>query len=385
MTSKERLMTVFSHRIPDRIPIWLSFPFESEPFTADVNNLACYREVTEQVRKHQDFIERNAVNTDFLGDTGSLGRAADANGIDFLFHHPEVSRFRIEEAGQGMRRVTRRVQYRDVTLEQITLTEQGRTQVIPYLSDVSDIEKIMEFPYEIPTIDMGMYRKKAENLGDRGLHGIMIIDPLSVLHDNSSETDFSIWALTHTALFRKFLDFITPRMLEIYRQFLDQKVGETFFISGPEYVAPPLGSPGLFHELATGYNRQLVELIRSYGKKSILHCHGSVRSVLEEIAAIGPDALHPIEPSPMGDCTLRQARQALGEKTVLIGNIQYSDLAARGSSEIERMVELAIEDGGPGNFILSPSCSPYENQISRRVSENYLTMIRAGLKYGRIA
>ena len=106
-----------------------------------------------------------------------------------------------------------------------------------------------------------------------------------------------------------------------------------------------------------------------------------------DAAQIGgpPDALQPIEPPPIGDCTLAQARSVLGDRMILIGNIEYSDLAAREASEIDKAVADAITAGGPESFILCPSCSPYEEQISERTAENYITMIKAGLKYGRLA
>jgi uroporphyrinogen-III decarboxylase len=174
-------------------------------------------------------------------------------------------------------------------------------------------------------------------------------------------------------------------MLEIYGQLLKNDVGEIFFISGPEFLGAPLGNLEQFRNLVTDYDKVLIDMIRQYEKKSILHCHGRIAGILEEIRIMNPDALQPIEPPPIGDCTLAEARAAFGEEMVLIGNIEYADLAARGPDEIEQAVAEAIAAGGPRNFILGPSCSPYEEQITERTAHNYIAMIKAGLKYGRLA
>ncbi len=136
--------------------------------------------------------------------------------------------------------------------------------------------------------------------------------------------------------------------------------------------------------MATRFDKPLLDLLRKYDKKSILHCHGQIKEVLPEIALMNPDGLHPVEPPPKGNCTLTEARRELGQDIVLIGNIQYTDLDEKEPQEIEHLVAEAIEQGGPERFILSPSCTPYEEEISSRLSNNYITMIKAGLKYGQI-
>ena len=99
---------------------------------------------------------------------------------------------------------------------------------------------------------------------------------------------------------------------------------------------------------------------------------------------MGPDALQPVEPPPFGDCTLEEARRKLGDDMVLIGNIEYTDLAEKEPEEIAALVKTAIQQGGRRNFILCPSCTPYEQLISEKTAGNYIAMIQAGLKYGQL-
>jgi uroporphyrinogen-III decarboxylase len=136
--------------------------------------------------------------------------------------------------------------------------------------------------------------------------------------------------------------------------------------------------------MSARYVKGICDLIREYGKYSIVHYHGNLYRILDGIRAINPDGLHTIEAPPIGDCTLSQAREKLGKDTILIGNIQYDDLAHLEKHEIEELVRQAMDAGKSGKFILSPSAGPYENTISDKMIENYLAFIDAGIKYGKL-
>ena len=123
----------------------------------------------------------------------------------------------------------------------------------------------------------------------------------------------------------------------------------------------------------------------SYDYQTIVHYHGQLFQILDGMKDIGMDGLHTIEAPPIGDCTISQARNVLGKDTILIGNIQYDDLARLSVDEIDQLVRLAIEEGRSGKFILSPSAGPYETTLTEKQVENYLAFIHAGVKYGQLS
>jgi hypothetical protein len=98
---------------------------------------------------------------------------------------------------------------------------------------------------------------------------------------------------------------------------------------------------------------------------------------------INPDGLHTIEAPPVGDCTITQAREVLGNM-ILIGNIQYDDLRSQEPAGVDAMVHSAIEEAKGGRFILSPTAGPYEEAISDHMLKNYIAFIEAGIKYGKL-
>jgi hypothetical protein len=232
-----------------------------------------------------------------------------------------------------------------------------------------------------PEIDFTPYKKEKEELGNRGLMMMDLGDPLTPLYHLCDAADFSLWTLTDYGTLLNFLDIMYERVYGIYKEYLENNIGDVFFIVGAEFAGPPLVSPDKFSELSVRYLKKLVELIRSYGKISIIHYHGNLYRVLDGIKEINPDGLHTIEAPPIGDCTLTQARERLDE-VVLIGNIQYDDFRRLSFDEMEVLVKKTLDEAGTGRFILSPTAGPYEPMIPDRMVNNYSAFIQAGLKYG---
>jgi hypothetical protein len=238
-------------------------------------------------------------------------------------------------------------------------------------------------PYVRPAFDLAQFEREREELGDRGLMMIDIGDPLQVLYRLMSVETFAVATLTDRGLLLEFLDEMHRRYLDLYGWLLDHGVGPVYFIVGAEFAGPPVVSPADFTELSARYVGGIVELIRSRGMYSIVHYHGNLKRVLAGMAAIAADGLHTVEAPPVGDCTLGEAREALGD-AVLIGNIQYDDFRRLAPDEMERLVERTIEEGREGRFILSPTAGPYEESITPRMQDNYVRFLEAGAKYGRL-
>ena len=63
---------------------------------------------------------------------------------------------------------------------------------------------------------------------------------------------------------------------------LSQGVGPVFCTLGEEYLAPPLAGPGDFREFITEPGRIIGERIRKAGGLRHIHCHGSIRDLLDD-------------------------------------------------------------------------------------------------------
>lgn len=110
------------------------------------------------------------------------------------------------------------------------------------------------------------------------------------------------------------------------------------------YKAGLFVSPALFRRHILPFFQSLAERIR---KPWVYHSDGNISEVLNDILALGPTALHPIEPDAMD---IYQLKRDIGDKVCLIGNLDV-DLIARGSEEevcreVARLLGICGKGGG---------------------------------------
>lgn len=364
LTSRERLTRLLNGQEIDRTPIWLLAPYHPVDFYADIYYLPSYQRLLPYIERYCDTLDRR---------TYPFGVAYNAN--------PEIKRTSwVEKSEKGSEQIEE-ITYRDFTLRKSVYRGSDGTRVKYFAEDIEDLERLIEIPYVPPTPDVSAYQREKEELGDKGLMMTDVGDPLGVFYHMMSAEDFSIYSLTEYETLLELSDVVYARTLDLYKYLLERDIGEVFFLVGAEFAGPPLVSPDKFSELSVKYVKGIVDLIRSYGKKSILHYHGQLFDVLDGMKQINPDALHTIEAPPVGNCTIAQAREKLGDM-ILIGNIQYDDLAHLEKDEIIEQVRQAVADGGD-RFILSPTAGPYEEEISEKMVDNYIAFIEAGIKYGK--
>lgn len=367
LTSRERLTRLFQGKEIDRIPIWLLAPYHKVDYYADIYNLPCYRPIVERIEEYCDTFDRRNFDTGFCYSAS-----------------PEIVRTRETRRENGALIREEMVSCRDLVLTKSISTGPDGTKVKFFVEEIEDLRHILEMPYLPVEPDTSAYLAEKAELGERGLMMIDIGDPLQPLYHLMSAENFSIFSVTEYDAILEFTDEMYRRVMSLYKFLLERNVGEVFFIVGAEFAGPPLVSPAKFNEMSARYVKGIVDLIRAYGKWSIVHYHGNLRRILGGMRAIDPDGLHTVEAPPIGDCTISQAREVLGEKTILIGNIQYEDLARREPEEIEAMVRAAVEEGKSGRFILSPTAGPYEPEIGEKHIRNYLAFIEAGIRYGKL-
>ncbi|HHW49649.1 MAG TPA: hypothetical protein GXX14_13685 [Clostridiaceae bacterium] len=367
LTSRERLTRLFNGQDIDRIPIWLLAPYHKVDYYADIYNLPCYKRVVEYIDKYCDTFDRRNFDLGFC-----------------YSYSPEIIREKKRYESDGNIIDEERVTYKDFSLSKIISRGRDGTKVKYFVEEIEQLEKILEMPYEPVEPDISQYWIEKAELGDRGLMMIDVGDPLTPLYHLMSAENFSLFSVTDYDKILNFLDEMYKRVYNLYKYLLDRDIGEVFFIVGAEFAGPPLVSPDKFNDMSSRYVKGICDLIRDYGKKSIVHYHGNLFKILEGMKKINPDGLHTVEAPPVGDCTILQAREVLGKDVVLIGNIQYDDLAHRGKEEIDEMVKQAINEGKSGRFILSVTAGPYEEYISEKMVENYIAFVEAGIKYGRL-
>jgi hypothetical protein len=133
---------------------------------------------------------------------------------------------------------------------------------------------------------------------------------------------------------------------------------ESIQISSP-YAGASFISVDHYRGLVFESVKKLAETIRSAGGFSYLHTCGFISDRLEILTRSGVDGIECMDPPPLGNVTLENAKQRVGHQIFLKGNIDSVNVLLQGNDErVDKTINETIKAGKPGGaFILSTACS----------------------------
>ena len=117
-------------------------------------------------------------------------------------------------------------------------------------------------------------------------------------------------------------------------------------------------SPKLFNEFVAPFDSVLIEAAHQVGQRIVYHTCGGMMPILEDIAAMNPDAMETFTPPGMGaDVDLAEAKQRIGDKVCMIGGFDQFHFFKDCTPEQTRAAVRACFEaaGGEGGYILCPS------------------------------
>ena len=126
-------------------------------------------------------------------------------------------------------------------------------------------------------------------------------------------------------------------------------------------------SPALFDRFVAPYDAPIIAAAHAAGQRVVYHTCGGMMPLLEQIAAMEPDAMETFTPRAMGgDVDLAAAKRRIGASVCMIGGFDQFHYfqgctAGQTRAEVRRCFEAAGNDGG---FILSPSDHFFEAETS---------------------
>lgn len=367
LTSRERLLRALRCEEPDRVPIWMLYPRDRLPYYVDVHTLPSYARVMPQVWEKTDWLDRRSIPTPPV--------------------YTSATQVKTMVQAQSNWTVTRSVLHTplgDLTSEHRQDEENAAGAMTEhYCKDIADLEKILSIPYEPAEPDLRTFHLAAKRLGPAGLMMVDLGMPIGVAYHLLGPEKFAIHTLTEREALVRFTKEMFERQYSFLTKALEAGAGPVFFTADTEFVAPPMCSPETFDALITPFEAPMFELIHSTGGKIIVHHHGNADAVLERIADLGADGLHPVEEPPVGDCTLAEAKRRVGDRVCLIGSAQYDDFQRLTPDQMEELVRRQINDAASGGgMILAPTAGPYAAHLTERQQENIIRFIEAGLKWG---
>jgi len=133
---------------------------------------------------------------------------------------------------------------------------------------------------------------------------------------------------------------------------------ESIQISSP-YAGSSFISPEVYQNLVFPSVKKISAAIKSEGARAYLHTCGHISDRLEWMAESGIDGIECMDPPPLGNVELKDAKTRVGNQIFLKGNIDSVNILLRGSAEdveaaVRNCLSAAMERGG---YILSTACS----------------------------
>ncbi len=352
MTSRERVLTAFAHREPDRVPAWCG----ASP------------EFRELARRHLGLPDDESLSL-HLGDdfrrvyaryTGPDHRSPGA----CLTRPDATSRtpFGIERLGYGY--------------------GQPLDHPLAGARTPADIEG---FPWPDPAwMDISGIRSEA--LEWKGRYAVLGGDWSPFYHDAVDLFGMDrFMILLYDA--PDLVDFVLKRVVgyyfEVSRRIFEVARGaiDIFFI-GNDFGTQtgPVVSAALFRRFFRPHLKRLVDLGHDFGLKVMLHCCGGFAPLIPDLIEIGLDALQSLQPDARGMEPGRLKRD-FGGRIVLNGCIDTHHVLIRGTPELVRKRTLEILDvmKPGGGYIASPS---HDYLLPETPVENVLAMYETVKEYG---
>jgi uroporphyrinogen-III decarboxylase len=133
---------------------------------------------------------------------------------------------------------------------------------------------------------------------------------------------------------------------------------ESIHISSP-FAGSSFISRDMYAQFVLEPMKRLVAAIEPTPAFSYIHNCGFLGDRLELLADSGADGIECMDPPPLGDVELADAKRRIGSRVFLKGNLDSVNVLLRGRDEaVERAVRSCLSAGMPrGGYILSTACS----------------------------
>ena len=252
------------------------------------------------------------------------------------------------------------------------------------VKEPDDLKKLLSVPYRPFPFDASSYRGTDEKLGDRGVTMFGLPHAMYGLQDMVGSENFALWSIEHRDEMLEVIDEYGRRILDHVKQALASGLGGAVFAwVGPELCIPPLMSPRDFDDFVTPADKAICDAVHEGGGYVWVHCHGKMCPVIERFIAMGVDVLNPIEPPPMGDMTIREAFDIVGERLGLEGGIENHDFWTKTPEVVAEKVREVLDTGRGGRRLIMCTASGYmeDPQPTERFIENLLVYVNEGVRY----
>jgi len=374
MTPRQRMMCAMRGGTPDRVPV-----------APDISNMVPAR------RTGKPFWEI------YANDNPPLGRAyidaARHYGMDGWYIYGGVD-FKVKTPIEQKREITR---YEDHWVVVNTLkTPAGDMRSVDYMDRGNppttteklikdfkkDFNKLRYLYQPVIGYDASKYLEDKAVVGE---DAVMCCGAAPAgLHMFLGLFDGNMEALTYAyvdepELFAELCEMNDAVAMQKLEMLLDIKV-DSILTGGSGSLT--LQSPEIWRKLSLPGLKKITKACREAGVISGVHSCGLEREMVITCAnETDLDYINPLEIPPMGDCDLKELKNAVGGKICLMGNLHTTEVMLLGDTDDVRRESLRamLDAGAGGGFVLSTG-----DQCGRDTpDENIFAMVDTAKTYGK--
>ena len=115
----------------------------------------------------------------------------------------------------------------------------------------------------------------------------------------------------------------------------------------------------MYREFVAPYERRVTEAVKAAGAPVYTHTCGKLGDRLELLAETGTQGVDTLDPPPLGNVELADAKRRIGSRLFIKGNMNSVELlACQSKAAVVAHAAERIRTGKPGGgYILSTACS----------------------------
>ncbi|MFC2118043.1 uroporphyrinogen decarboxylase family protein [Bacteroidota bacterium] len=250
------------------------------------------------------------------------------------------------------------------SLSMILQTDEYSSWVTEHLvKETSDIELIEKYS-TIPICDVDKLNKLVDGFGNKGIvRGS--VPSFDIYGQPGCWQDAAVLYGIQNLIIKTFED---PEWVHSFLKILcERKKTSVKSMKGAKFdiiehgggdASTTVISPDIFEKFVAPYDTEIIQTARKSGQRVVYHTCGGMMPILENIVAMGPDAIETFTPPDMGgDADLKDAKRRIGDKVCMIGGFdQFHFFKNCTIDQTKIAVRKCFEEAGAdGGFILCPS------------------------------
>ena len=261
----------------------------------------------------------------------------------------------------------------DGDLERAWLTESEGI-----IRTAADVER---FPWpKAEEVDFSSFQEMAEILPPK-MKILGMLSPAAVFGNASQAMGleaFSYALYDDPALVASLFEIVGSTYFTITRRLVQMpRLGAVFMSDDLSHTQGCLVSPKVYREYVFPWYRKIGEILAGAGLPFLFHSDGNLLPVLDDLAACGIRAIHPVEPQAMDIVALKKR---YGDRFCIFGNIDLDYTLTRGSpEEVEALVKQRIRELAPGGGYGVAASNSVPDYVK---PENYRAMVESVKRYG---